>query len=122
MLSRNAIGATTLIPSRPRRYDCLTFFLLLARKMNKTRLSSKGQVIIPKSSRDAHHWEAGQELVVIDTDEGVLLKPARPVKSATLDELAGCLKYSGPAKTLEDMERAIRRGANQVREESDDQY
>lgn len=90
--------------------------------MSKTRLSSKGQVIIPKSSRDTHHWEAGQELEVIDTDEGVLLKPARPVRPASLDELAGCLKYTGPAKTLEDMERAIEKGANQVREDTDDQY
>ena len=90
--------------------------------MNKTRLSSKGQVIIPKSSRVAHHWEAGQELVVIDTEEGVLLKPIRTVSLSTLDELAGCLKYSGPAKTLEDMEQAIRTGANQVREDADDKY
>ncbi len=90
--------------------------------MNKTRLSSKGQVIIPKSSRDSHHWEAGQELVVIDTEQGVLLKPAQPAPLATLDELAGCLNYTGSAKSLEEMEQAIERGANQIREESDDQY
>jgi len=90
--------------------------------MAKTRLSSKGQVIIPKSSRDAHHWDSGQELIVIDTEEGVLLKPARPFPPATLEELAGCLSYGGPAKTLEEMEQAIREGTNQVREESDDQY
>jgi AbrB family looped-hinge helix DNA binding protein len=88
----------------------------------KTRLSSKGQVIIPKSSRDTHHWEVGQELVVIDTEEGVLLKPARPFPVATLDELAGCLSYSGPAKSLEEMEQAIQQGANQIRDDSDDQY
>ena len=90
--------------------------------MNKTRLSSKGQVIIPKASRLTHHWEPGQELIVIDTEEGVLLKPARPAPSASLDELAGCLKYTGKARTLEDMERAIQRGASQIREESDDKY
>lgn len=90
--------------------------------MTKTRLSSKGQVIIPKSSRQAHHWEAGQELVVIDTDEGVLLKPVKPVPPATLDELAGCLSYSGSARTLEEMEQAIAQGANQVRDDADDQY
>ena len=90
--------------------------------MKNTRLSSKGQVIIPKSSRLAHHWEAGQELVVIDTDEGVLLKPARPVPSSTLEELAGCLKYTGPTKSLEEMEQAIQRGANQTREETDDKH
>ena len=64
--------------------------------MKNTRLSSKGQVIIPKSSRLAHHWEAGQELVVIDTDEGVLLKPARPVPSSTLEELAGVFEVHRP--------------------------
>ena len=90
--------------------------------MNKTRLSSKGQVIIPKSSRDTHHWEAGQELVVIDTEEGVLLKPVRPAPHATLDELTGCLPYKGATKSLEEMEQAIRKRANQIREESDDQY
>ena len=90
--------------------------------MNKTRLSSKGQVIIPKSSRDSHHWEAGLELVVIDTPEGVLLKPVQPATPASLDELAGCLSYTGTVKTQEEMERAIEQGANQIREESDDQY
>ena len=89
--------------------------------MNKTRLSSKGQIIIPKSSREAHHWETGQELVVIDTEEGVLLKPVRPAPHATLDELAGCLSYKGPAKSLEEMEQAIQKRANQIRED-DDQY
>lgn len=90
--------------------------------MNKTKLSSKGQVIIPKSSRDMHHWEEGQELMVIDTDEGVLLKPVKAFPSAKLDELAGCLRYSSTAKTIEEMEQAIRQGAKQVRDEADDKY
>jgi len=88
--------------------------------MNKTRLSSKGQVIIPKSSRDSHRWEVGQELVVIDTEEGVLLRPVQPAPPATLEALAGCLNYTGRAKSMEEMEQAIKRGANQIREESDD--
>jgi bifunctional DNA-binding transcriptional regulator/antitoxin component of YhaV-PrlF toxin-antitoxin module len=29
--------------------------------METTKLSSKGQVIIPKAMRAAHHWDAGQE-------------------------------------------------------------
>ena len=81
--------------------------------MANTRLSSKGQVIIPRSYLDAHHWKAGQELVVIDTEEGVLLKPARPFPPVTLDELVGCLRYSGSANSLEKMEQAIKQGANQ---------
>jgi len=46
--------------------------------MSITRLSSKGQLIIPKPVRRAHCWDAGQELEVIDMEEGVLLKTKSP--------------------------------------------
>jgi AbrB family looped-hinge helix DNA binding protein len=46
--------------------------------METTRLSSKGQVILPKSIRDAHRWQPGTEFMVEDTAEGVLLRPAKP--------------------------------------------
>ena len=78
--------------------------------MDITKLSSKGQVIIPKHFRDAHRWEPGQELVVIDTGDGVLLKPKVPFKETTIKDVACCLKYTGKPKTIEDMERAIEQG------------
>lgn len=46
--------------------------------MEITKLSSEGQVIIPKFLREAHHWEVGQELIAIDTGDGILLKPKKP--------------------------------------------
>ena len=76
--------------------------------MNTTKLSSKGQVIIPKPIRTAHHWESGQDLIVIDTGDGVLLKPKMPFKETTIEDVASCLKYSGEAKTLKEMEQAIK--------------
>ncbi len=85
--------------------------------MTTTILSSKGQVIIPKPLRDALHWDAGQRLEVIDMDGGLLLKPAQPFAPTTLDQVAACLRYSGPAKTLADMEAAIEQG---VKERHDD--
>jgi AbrB family looped-hinge helix DNA binding protein len=75
-----------------------------------TRLSSKGQVIIPKALRDAYRWQPGQEFVVVDTGDGVLLREKRPFAPATLDEVAGLLPASGPARTLEEMDEAIRKG------------
>ncbi|WP_305043115.1 AbrB/MazE/SpoVT family DNA-binding domain-containing protein [Geoalkalibacter sp.] len=78
-----------------------------------TRLSSKGQVIIPRQVRAAHHWEIGQELEVIDTGDGVLLKPKKPFPETTLAEVVGSLGYRGKARTMEDMEEAIRRGARE---------
>lgn len=78
--------------------------------MEVTRLSSKGQVIIPKALRTAHNWEAGQELIAIDVGDGILLKPKRPFQASTLSQVAGCLKYLGKPKSLEDFEDAIRQG------------
>jgi AbrB family looped-hinge helix DNA binding protein len=78
--------------------------------MATTRLSSKGQVILPKSVRDARSWPPGTEFAVEEVLEGVLLRPLRPFEPATFDEVFGCLKYRGRAKTLRQMERAIAKG------------
>jgi len=78
--------------------------------MESTRLSSKGQVIIPKALRDAYHWETGQEFAVTVVEDGILLQPKRPFPPTTLPEVANCLPYSGPAKSVADMEQAIAKG------------
>ncbi len=78
--------------------------------MNITRLSSKGQVIIPKPLRASHHWETGQELVAIDVGDGILLKPKTPFNETNIKDVASCLKFKGKAKTLDDMEAAISKG------------
>ena len=82
--------------------------------MKITKMSSKGQVIIPKALRESHNWEEGQELVVIDMGDGILLKPKPTFPKTTLDRVAGCLKYQGTPKSLEDMEDAIRRGIKEL--------
>jgi AbrB family looped-hinge helix DNA binding protein len=72
-----------------------------------TSVSTKGQVILPKAIRQRRNWGAGTRLVVEDTAEGVLLKPA-PVFAPTRPEnVAGMLAYRGPPKTLEEMDAAI---------------
>jgi AbrB family looped-hinge helix DNA binding protein len=78
--------------------------------MKTTKLSSKGQVIIPKPLRMAHHWEVGQELVVVDVGDGILLKSKAPFPETDINDVASCLKFNGKAKTLDDMELAIEKG------------
>lgn len=75
-----------------------------------TRLSSKGQVIIPKTLRETYHWVIGQEFIVEDTGNGILLRPKSPFPRTMVEEVAGCLNYTGQPKTLEDMEDAIKKG------------
>jgi AbrB family looped-hinge helix DNA binding protein len=76
-------------------------------KMEKTRLSSKGQVILPKAIRESRRWRQGTEFVVEDTADGVILRPAKPMPPSQLDEVAGCLRYEGKPKTLRQMEAAL---------------
>ena len=81
--------------------------------MDITKLSSKGQVIIPKHFRAVHRWEPGQELMVIDIPGGLVLKPKAPFRETTIAEVAACLGYTGEAKTLDDMEQAIGQGVKE---------
>lgn len=78
--------------------------------METTRLSSKGQIIIPKAIRQAYKWPVGQEFLIEQAEQGILLRPQAPFPQTCVDEVAGCLRYEGRAKTLEDMNNAIRRG------------
>jgi AbrB family looped-hinge helix DNA binding protein len=78
--------------------------------MDTTRMSSKGQVIIPKALREAHGWTEGTELIIEDLGDGVVLRPSRPFAATTVQEVLGCTGYKGPAVSLEDMEAAIRKG------------
>ena len=81
--------------------------------MEVTRLSRQGQVIIPKALRTAQHWETGQELVAIDVGDGILLKPKKPFPETTLAQVAGCLKYQGNPKSLDELDDAIRQGVTE---------
>jgi AbrB family looped-hinge helix DNA binding protein len=78
--------------------------------MVTTRLSSKGQVILPKAVRAARDWRPGLRFAVEERPEGVLLRPLAPFPPTALKEVVGCARYKGPARTLDDMEQAIATG------------
>lgn len=80
-----------------------------------TRLSTKGQLIIPKDLRDRHGWRPGIELIVEDHADHVVIRPAADVPETRLDDLIGCTGYAGPRRSLEDMDAAIARGARKSR-------
>ncbi len=78
--------------------------------MQTTRLSSRGQVIIPKNIRDAYHLNIGQELEVEITSQGILLKTINALPKTTIADLIGCTGYQGHAKTIAEMDEGIRQG------------
>ncbi len=75
--------------------------------MNVTKLSSKGQIVLPKTLRDAHKWRPGTEFAIEEAKDGVLLRPLRLFPPTRLEDVIGCLPYKGKPKTLSQMEKAI---------------
>ena len=77
--------------------------------MDITRLSTKGQIILPKNIRDGRAWGHGTEFIVEELRDGVLLRPAVRFSKTSLGEVAGCLKSKRNAKTPAQMRASIRR-------------
>ena len=81
--------------------------------MEKTRLSQKGQVVIPQRIREELGWESGVEFAVERVEGGITLRPLKVFKPTTVEEVFGCLHYKGPKKSLKDMEEGVRKGARE---------
>ena len=78
--------------------------------METTRLSTKGQIILPKAVRESRHWRAGTEFSVEPVEGGVILRPLRPFPPKAVEEVMGCLKYKGKRKSVREMDQSISRG------------
>jgi len=76
-----------------------------------TRLSEKGQVVIPKAIREANGWLPGLELLVEATEGGVVLRPRALTRARTAAGLLGCTGYEGPRRSLAEMEAAVAKQA-----------
>ena len=72
-----------------------------------TTVSTKGQVILPKAIRRELRWEAGTRLVVENTPEGVLLRPARVFAETRPEDVFGRLACDGPPQSLAEMEAGV---------------
>lgn len=49
-----------------------------------TVLSSKGQIVIPATIREKHHFRVGDKLLIEERDDEIVLKRVRPVRKKTL--------------------------------------
>ncbi len=78
----------------------------------RTRLSTKGQVVIPESVRRAHHWKAGTEFVIEEEADGIRLSPVHATTAASWEALIGCTGYRGPRLSLVEMDEAVAREAS----------
>ena len=77
--------------------------------MDTTKLSSKGQVVIPKALRDALHWQPGLELTWVATAEGLMLKANAPFPPTVLSDVSGMLKKKVKPKSDAEIASALNR-------------
>lgn len=73
--------------------------------MRLTRMSSKGQVVIPCDLRAAHAWKPGLEFE--DVAACVLLWPQPPLARTSIADVVGCTGYVGPRRSLAGMRSAV---------------
>ncbi len=89
----------------------------------KTKLSAKGQVVIPKDVRDALGLKPGQSLDVIRTGGGVLLKPSVAKSGRSFDEITASIRalytHRGPPVGIDEMDAAVDRMMRERREPRD---
>lgn len=74
----------------------------------EARLTSKGQVTIPKAARDALHLRAGDRLeFILEANGHLRILPL----TGSVKEIKGILPKPSQAVTLQEMEDAIAKGA-----------
>ncbi len=81
--------------------------------MATTRVSSKGQVVLPLEVRTRKKWGPGTTLIVEETRDGVLLRREKHFPPTTFEEVEGILQYKGKPKTIEEMDEAIAKGVRE---------
>jgi AbrB family looped-hinge helix DNA binding protein len=71
------------------------------------KISTKGQVALPKAIRDRRAWTAGTELIVEERPDGVLLRatPARP--PSRVEEVFGSLGPVDRVVSIDEMHQAL---------------
>ena len=69
------------------------------------RVQEKGQVTIPLEIREKLNLKKGDLVTFVETEEGVLIKPAEVIVTEALDEIGRALKEKGV-----DLEELVKRG------------
>ena len=74
-------------------------------------MSEKGQVVIPKATRDRMRLTKGERFEVVERPDGVLLRKQAKKSGETFEDIAARIRarvnYTGPVVTIEEMNDSI---------------
>lgn len=87
--------------------------------MDTVKLSSKGQIVIPKSIRDEMHLHPGAELVISMTATGLTLTPNTLFPKTTHEDVCGILAKPGRVLPDDDEIKARIKARLRARVEAD---
>jgi AbrB family looped-hinge helix DNA binding protein len=73
----------------------------------KTRVSTKGQVVLLKAVRDKRGFGPGAELIVEERPEGVLLRPAPKAGATRVEDVFGMLGPVDRIVSIEEMNEGV---------------
>jgi len=73
----------------------------------KTRVSTKGQVVLPKAIRDKRGFGPGAELIVEERPEGILLRPAPKAGATRYEDVRGSLGPVDRVVSIEEMHEGV---------------
>jgi AbrB family looped-hinge helix DNA binding protein len=73
----------------------------------KTRISTKGQIVLPKALRDRQGWRPGDELVVEERSEGVMLRREVKYTPSRMEDVFGSLGPSDRVVSIEEMNQGV---------------
>jgi AbrB family looped-hinge helix DNA binding protein len=71
-------------------------------KLRSATVSSKGQITLPKEFRDGYHLKEGEEVIMLPTDDGILIKHRKtPLRGL----LSGKIDINGFEEDLKDLRK-----------------
>ena len=72
-----------------------------------TRISTKGQVVLPKALRERRGWNVGAEFIVEERPEGVLLRATVKEAPSRMEDVFGSLGPFDRVVSIEEMNQAV---------------
>ncbi len=76
-----------------------------------TTVSTKGQIVLPKAIRDELGWTAGTRLIAEKRPAGVLFRREPLFEPTRIEDVHGCLPWSGKPVSIEEMNAGVLREA-----------
>lgn len=67
------------------------------------KISSKGQIVIPKEIGDELHWETGKQLTLVANGNGISVRAISAKSGRNLGDLIGMLKHAGAPVAMEEL-------------------